>query len=791
MATLERLRAVDAAELRFRLACELRKTGGRLRTAVRPATWKRGHLASVLRVGADRGSHLGRAGEALRRGDWRSAHLDLAAHFGSRPPRFPIDPRSLPRLTTEILERFPDARAAALARAGRMLEGRYDVLGYTDVPFGRVPDWQSDPVHARKPPFTFWSRVPYLDPQYGDHKVIWEINRHQHWLALARAYHFTADRQYYEAFVAQIEDWMETNPPLQGVNWASMLELAFRTLSWLWALHLFAPAALADPPGAAPWIVDLLLGIDRQLTHIEQNLSQYFSPNTHLSGEALALYVCGSALPELASSARHAALGRRVLLQEIDRQINADGGHAELSAHYHRYSTDFYLLATLVARLCGDEAASRFEEAARRQAKYLRVITDDCGRLPLIGDDDGGQLFPMCGRPAADCRDTLCSAAVILADPTLAAGDAPEETFWLCGTGTATGPAAKPRSEALRASGYYVSRTPLGDHLIFDAGRHGYLNGGHAHADALSIVLTTAGRPFLVDAGTATYTMDPALRDLFRSTAMHNTVVVDGQPQSQPKGPFHWSSRADAKHVVWQSDARCDYMEGIHNGYAPKAHGRAIFALHGIGWVVLDHLVGPAGGSAAAEIFWHMHPDWGQMPGPGGLHFRHPDGPVVSMACTAPLKVLGHEEARGLDSYAPVYGVVQQGLCARAQVAGPLPLTVATFIVASGETGALAIEPVAVTEQPGPGWHGSAFRLSWAGQEAVILAAVERDPEHYGEGAPGTAWGCKLAQTDGRAAFVQLSGPSTPSPILVRGSYAAPPPTTVTVSGDRAETPSN
>ncbi len=45
--------------------------------------------------------------------------------------------------------------------------------------------------------------------------------------------------------------------------------------------------------------MDLLLALDRQLAHIEQNLSHYFSPNTHLLGEALALYVAGRALPML------------------------------------------------------------------------------------------------------------------------------------------------------------------------------------------------------------------------------------------------------------------------------------------------------------------------------------------------------------------------------------------------------------------------------------------------------------------------------------------------------------
>src|SRR4029079_6273418 len=123
------------------------------------------------------------------------------------------------------------------------------------------------------------------------------------------------------------------NPPLQGINWASMLELAFRTISWTWAVEFFSEDADGDH---APWLPDLLVSLDRQLTHIAQNLSRYFSPNTHLTGEALALYAVSQAFSELRGSAARAPEGRRVLLNEISRQINADGGHAELSAHYHR-----------------------------------------------------------------------------------------------------------------------------------------------------------------------------------------------------------------------------------------------------------------------------------------------------------------------------------------------------------------------------------------------------------------------------------------------------------------------
>jgi glycosyltransferase involved in cell wall biosynthesis len=769
-----RLRKMGPAELRFRVTCESRKAAAQLRASVVRPAWHRDTVSSLLaRNAASSSEALGRAQRALERKDWMSAHLAFAAHFSSRAARFPLDTRTLPRLRERIAGRFPTARADASLRADRMLEGRYDVLGYHDVEFGVPPAWQRDPIHRREAAPAFWSTVPYLDPGSGDHKVIWEINRHQHWLALARAHELTGDRRYYAAFTAHLEDWMRANPPLHGINWASVLELAFRSLSWLWALHFFAPAALDDPPDGPPWIVDLLLGLDRQLTHIEHNLSTYFSPNTHLSGEALSLYVAGRALPELASSDRRATIGRRILLDAIDHQIRPDGGHAELSAHYHRYSTDFYLLATIEARVTGDSAAIAFEEAALRQARFLRAITDDHGRLPLLGDDDGGQLLPICGREPSDCRDTLASAALVLGEPALAVSGAPEETVWLCGTLPSELEGATPAgwpSTALTESGYYVSRSPSGDHLLFDAGPHGFLNGGHAHADALSIVLTVAGRPFLVDAGTATYTMDPAARDRFRSTAMHNTIVLNGRPQSEPSGPFHWASRTDSTLLVWKSERGFDYVEASHDGYLPVVHARAVFAVHGLGWIVIDHLLGSENDAAHAETFWHVHPDWTVSSSTSDrLWFRHRDGTARAIAATSPLRALDPEEAAGLDGYSPAYGRIERGLCVRARSSGALPCSSATFIPARQVSSGVSIQEVRLTHPPGPRWHAAAFRLSWDGYEAIVLAATERSRVPQA-GGPDGLWGCEATRTDARAGFVDLSHAGAPAHMLVHGS---------------------
>jgi hypothetical protein len=767
---------MDGEELRFRVTCEARKTADRVRSAIAAPRWRRGDLSSLLeRAGSPL---LLQAQHSLRASDWVSAHRTLAFHFATRAPRFPLDPRTIGTLAARITQRFPGAGADASRRAESVLDGRYDLLGYRDLRFGHPPAWHTDPVHNREAPGGFWSAIPYLAPQSGDHKVIWEINRHQHWLTLGRAHHLTGEVRYYDAFVDQLDHWLAGNPPLHGINWASMLELGFRSLSWIWSLHFFAAAAAGEPSSRAPWIVDLLLALDRQLTHIEHNLSRYFSPNTHLTGEALALYVAGCALPELRGSGRRVTIGRRILLEEIDRQINADGGHAELSAHYHRYSTDFYLLAALTARAAGDAAAAAFEQAALRQATYLRTLADDRGNLPQLGDDDGGQLFPICGRAPSDCLDTLAAASVILDEPTLAVSAVPEEVFWMCGAlPLETMPrAATPwRSAPLTDSGYYVSRTAAGDHLVFDAGRHGFLNGGHAHADALSVVLSIGGRPLLIDPGTATYTMNPADRDRFRSTAMHNTVALDGRPQSEPDGAFNWRSRADARLLVWESGQGFDYAEGVHDGYRPLAHARSVLALRGAGWLVIDHLFTEdrSTPAASADAFWHVHPDWSVTAASGGsVRLRHRDGLVHALVSSSALEILSSEEAGGLDRYAPVYGRIERATCVRGRTAGPLPRAFATFIpavpVGTGVDRTVSVTALPVTDDPGPSWHGAAFRLSWFGGEAIALSAVEREIAGTAAG-PGVLWGCGDARTDGRYALVAVNGDRRGEPVIVHG----------------------
>jgi hypothetical protein len=419
-----------------------------------------------------------------------------------------------------------------------------------------------------------------------------------------------------------------------------------------------------------------------------------------------------------------------------------------------------------------------FEEAARSQARYLRLMTDDHGVRPQIGDDDGGQLFPICGRAAADCRDTLATAAVLLNEPALAVATPPEETYWLCGPGAAAhhiDGSTRCTSAALPSSGYYVSRTARGDQLIFDAGPHGFLNGGHAHSDALACVLSIAGCPVLVDPGTATYTMDPAMRDRFRGTMMHNTVVLDGRPQSTPHGAFHWQNTATARAPVWRTASDCDYVEGTHDAYAPRRHTRAILAIHGVGWWILDHLLGAD--TCTAECYWHLHPSWTcaiehcQHGHHGHIARLRADTAGHVIASTANLTLLppgGHP----LAAHSSVYGLVEPASVVVGAVSATLPTTIASFIPAcAGLATGIAIEETAVETSPGSRWHGCAFRIRWQGGTMAMLATIERDGvAEHDSSAPTDRWGTAELQTDARVAVFIDRAAGQSEAILVNGA---------------------
>ena len=551
----------------------------------------------------------GAAFDAIReRG--RAADLDgarallLERFLEAAPARF-FEGAVSPDAPGALRRRMGEAEAALVGQAESVLAGRFDLLGYRGLSFGDPIDWHLDPVSGKRAPLVHWTDVDFLDAErVGDSKVIWELNRHQWLVRLGQAYRMTGDERYAERFAAAIVQWRLANPPGIGINWASSLEVAFRIISWSWAVMLFRGSRVLGPE----LFVEILEGVAGHAAHVERYLSRYYSPNTHLTGEALGLFYAGLVFPELRGARRWRRLGRRILVDELDRQVLPDGFHFERSTCYHRYTVEIYLHFVLLAARNAVPLPREVAEQLEDMVDVLLALREPDGSIPAIGDADGGSLLPLAPRPRGDLRGVFAVAAAVFRRPDYAwAAQGPgPEALWLCGPAGSDVESLAPRAPESAASalfaegGYAVMRSGWdrrAHQLVFDTGPLGCpVSAGHGHADLLGIHCTVFGEATIADPGTFCYTAEPAWRDFFRGTAAHSTVRVDGLDQAVPRGPFSWQARPSARLLRWVTTESLDVADAEHDAYArladPVTHRRRVLWIKPRYWIIVDDLAG-------------------------------------------------------------------------------------------------------------------------------------------------------------------------------------------------------
>jgi len=513
---------------------------------------------------------------------------------------------------------FPDWLAAVIQEAESICDGKIRLFGHAEAHLGTVIDWSADPISGQKWPKRFWGSYDLVgNLEGGDPKLVHEINRHQHLVTLARAYAYTEDERYANTALAQMESWIDQNPPGIGNNWTSSLEVAFRALSWMWTLFLLLPSRQLDDRR----IEVILRALFSHFSHIYKYPSVYSSPNTHLIGEALALYVAGTVFASIKQARRWKEFGEAVLIEEAQKQISDDGVYAEVSTHYHCYAVDFYVVALALARKNGEDFPEAVLTRIESMLTVLASMTRVDGSIPRLSDDDGGQAVALGSKGYQDVRPILSTGAVLFQRPDFKWRSAQfhEHTMWLLGGDAYVAYVRMAQhvpdrlSSLFSAGGYFTSRSgwnPGDDHLVFDCGGMGTLGGGHGHADALSFVLSSGDREILVDPGTGVYNGAPQWRNYFRSTRAHNTVVVDGEEQAVASGTFSWETNYSTRIARHFTFADAEYVESEHDGYlrlpSPVVHRRRVLHVHPNCWVVADDFRGE--GTHCFETFFHFAP---------------------------------------------------------------------------------------------------------------------------------------------------------------------------------------
>ncbi len=547
----------------------------------------------------------------------RVAARRLRRTYGSRVTTpSPTVLREWPLDLCRLQELPPPLRQAAdllISEANDVRSGRLNILGSGPTLVGPRVDWHRDFKSGYRWPESFFMDVETTrldDP--SDAKVPWDLSRSHHLLTVARAACLTGGVQYSSEVEHQITSWMESNPPGVGINWVQPMEIALRAVNWVWIVRTLE----AEFPISPPLRKRMAASLASHARHIRLNLegTPYLRSNHYLSN-ILGLLVLGAVIGGDPDAHRWFAYARRAFEREINTQVLDDGMGFEASVAYHGLALEIFLLARHVAAWHRAPFSPRYDERLRRMLTASRVLRHPDGRVPLFGDADSGRVLPgSFARPPS--HDALLDLGAAVYGTQRYVDHVPSpEVAWTLGVGAWTRLAGAPLDtaplpESLPHGGIYVlQRNGLRAVVrCGDVGQNG--NGGHAHNDLGSYELFHRG-PVVVDPGNYSYTSDPASRNAFRSTAAHNTIMIDGQEINPlPAELFRLPQLARARVKLWNPGDR-PVLVIEHDGYrrlpGKPRHQRSLeLAPDGSSLAVTDRIAGS--GHHHLECLVHVAP---------------------------------------------------------------------------------------------------------------------------------------------------------------------------------------
>jgi ubiquinone/menaquinone biosynthesis C-methylase UbiE len=573
--------------------------------------------------------------------------------------------------------REPETVTAIIATAEMFLAHRFDLLG--SGPFNPVDpdrpargeyvpiDWFVDPVrHLRFPrdvPYEEW-KLFEMQPGNADIKYPWELARSQHWVTLAQAWQLTRESRFAVEIARELDDFVEANPVGIGINWTCTMDVAIRAANWCLALALLHDCREIG----VEWWHRAYATLYNHAEFVFANLeNKHEVTSNHFLSNVVGLHILAAEFVGVEEGAHWDNWCRQALETEIDEQVHEEGADFESSVPYHRLVTELFMASARQARHQGRPLSARYEYKLARMVEFLLATTRPDGLMALIGDCDDGRFHIFTyieGWKPQDARHLLAPAAALLNRPEWAALAGPsgvwEAVWW--GYDPALVPAGDaaelpPLAQLFPEVGIAVARRG-GNYLAITNGAVGTRGfGNHKHNDLLSFEYHCDGIPIIVDPGSFCYTSDFAARNLFRGTAYHNTIVVDGMEQNETNAEwiFRMFEKANPEHLGFAEDGDWVEYRGRHHGYErlerAVTHERSLRLNRATGLLLIEDRLGGAG---EHEVKWHFHlaPGVEGKVSPGGVfELSTTQGPVL---LTVEPTITGVVE----DSwYSPSYGV--------------------------------------------------------------------------------------------------------------------------------------
>lgn len=341
--------------------------------------------------------------------------------------------------------------------------------------------------------------------EIGGKSDLWNYNLHyfEYIFPLVKKWNGTGDRRYLNKSFEILDGWIESNPQGTKPAWASYT-IALRIVNWI-SFYTYVREEM--PLGFKSRFLSSLYS---QYCYLSRHLEKDILGNHYF--EDLKCLVIASIFfkdEKLFSKAI------QMFKKECEEEILQDGMHFELSPMYHKIVLEGIMRTAIALRGSGRQN-KEIEKYLQPMLDVAYTFENELNRIPLFNDS---------GNNVAKSLESIIDTATSYFN-------------------------IKPRFKtSLETSGFYFFRKNINGkewRLIVDAGQPGpkYIP-GHAHCDAMSFELFCDGKPIAVNCGT--YAYQDSKRYFFRSTAAHNTVMVDDTEQSQIWGIFRLAKRSKTK----------------------------------------------------------------------------------------------------------------------------------------------------------------------------------------------------------------------------------------------------
>lgn len=453
-----------------------------------------------------------------------------------------------------------------------------------------------------------------------ENELRWQLHRHKWFTPMGEAYRATGDEKYAEEWVRQYVDWIRKNPlvtidaaefemtgnsSLQGAKenmrfaWRP-LEVSHRVQDQIFQFQLFLDSKAFTP-------AFLVTFLENYYRHVDYLIHHFSKKGNHLLFQAQRTFYAGAFFREFKDAECWRRTGVEILNREILAQVYPDGCQWELDPHYHLACINIFCKALEMASLCGlrEDFPASFTDRLEKMMVFYCNLTYPDTQTPCFSDA------------------RLTKKEVILRDWLRWSRLFPDNAFirWRATEGK-EGSAPDYLSVGYLDSGFFIFRTSRDENAVQMVVKAGPKGEWHCQPDNGTFELWCRGRQLFPDSGSYVYGGDEEVmrwRRLFRSTAFHNTVTLDGKDLEN----------TSSKTLLWQPKGRVQKLVTENPSYPGLTHRRTITFIDGKRIVIKDELRGDATGKVAL----HLHPGLHAQPyfrlsvkGPRGMVHREEQG---------------------------------------------------------------------------------------------------------------------------------------------------------------------